>query len=358
MYGLDSNVASTAVNSGALLPILLKQGEQVGQDGPTAEQVLFSFAHADPKTIAQMQMYLYKGGFYGSTPWTDLNLGVIRPDDLDAFKNAVTVAAQTGADLSEYVRRQAAWGVYTGATANGAAGSGGRSGSGSAASRTVTIDRPDPKALGKTIDVEFQKLLGHKPNAHERAGFIAAYTSAYQKVQIENYQRQYGISAGEQLPGPVSGSSAAPQMLPTEPAKAFSLMDLFGDLPSKIGPGVNPVSPNDWSSYLRNLPDDVAAKGVVPARLSAHNAMVNQRNIAADNSFLALADQPLPGMAGYSAGSSGGRGSLSTVVQQQNFDPQAFADEWVQQHHTAEAGAHSVADVFSSFLNILHGGMQ
>jgi hypothetical protein len=340
-YGLGATASMNVVGS----PV------PVNSANPTAEQVMEALAHADPATIAQMQAYLYKSGkFYkSSTRWQDLNLGVLGPDDLDAFAKAVSTAAQTGADLTDYIRRMAAWGVYTGATSQNSSGRGSGSSSSSTSGGILTIEKPDPKAIGQTIDKEFQKLLGHKPSAHERAGFIAAYTNAYQQVQIENYNAQVAAATGGK-PGaePISGSSAPPALEPEVEgagnigenmrfAEAASQNSLLGLLTPGAVPNPLQVEANDnYQAHERN------------------QALVNQ-----DNAFLSLADQPLPGMPGYSSGSGSAASSgVTTVGQQQAYDPNAFADEWIQQHHTAAAGAHSVTDVFSSFLNILHGGMS
>lgn len=352
MYNLSSEIAKATV-TGSPVP--------VNSANPTAEQVLSALAHADPSTIAQVQMYLYKGGFYpNGTRWQDINLGVVRPDDISAFKDAVTVAAQTGSDLSDYIKRQAAWGVYTGATS--LTGSSRKSvnvlGAATASGNVLTIEKPDPKAIGRTIDKEFQALLGHKPSAHERAGFIAAYTNAYQQIQIDNYNRQVAAMTGGGDAGaePIGGSSAAPQYLPTAPDLKPGA-NLLGNI-AKAG-----VMAIGTEAFRDSFPK-AGAFGVTQSAqaglANVLNTQTNARLSAQDQAFLALADKPLPGMPGYSSSGTGAGAAsgATTVAQQQNYDPQAYADEWIQQHHTAEAGAHSATDVFSSFLNILHGGMQ
>lgn len=357
IYGLGS-VSSQPVVLGDLIRYMDPKDVTTDKDGnqvATAENVMKALVRSkNPQVIAQLQSYMYKAGLYGSKRWADINLGVINPEDISALGNAVQDAALTGADLSDYLRRQAAWGVYTGAPfSHGRGGSGGSSASAGVSGTTLTLDKPDPKAIGATIDREFQKMLGHKPTAAERAGFIAAYSNAYQQVQIDNYNRQIAaVTKQSGAAGPDAGSTKPPVYMPLASVPAP-----YTDTPENRA--ALHVDQGAFLQTLRNLPDDVAGQGIDVPALSEANYTLNRQNKAKDDALLALADQPLPGMPGYTAaGAAGGIGSFTTVQQQQNYDPVAYADEWIQQHHTAESGAHSATDVFSMFLNLLHGGMQ
>lgn len=341
MYGLNSQIAKAQV-LGSPFPTA-DPSKPV-----TAEEVMKAFAESsNPALIAQLQMYLYKGGFYGSSVrWQDINLGVIRPDDLSAMAGAVEVAAQTQSDISDYIKRQAAWGVYTGSTSlKGSSRSGSGFGASVAASETFT--KSDPKAIGAMLDKEFKQILGHKPSAAERAGFIAAFQAAERQNFEQNLRARYAATTGAGSPQPVSGSSAPPDY--------EQLIDAPGD-PRDIGENMRLARAAGIASF-----GDLDINGVTGtentnlSRAAVYNYNVDQRNAvlrAQDNAFLALADQPLPGMVGYGA-SAAGAGAGVNVIEQTDFDPQAWADEWIQQHHTAEAGAHSATDKFEMFLNLL-----
>lgn len=289
IYGLG-NVSGQQVNVGGLLPIVDSSGKPVtpqiqGQttDGTyTAEQVMAAFAHASPQTIAQIQHMLMLGGFYSSASYTP-NYGVLNADDLTAMGKAVTTAAQTGADLNEYLARQAKFGEYTGVAA--AMGQ----------NKPREIKKADPLQLGSMIEKEFQDLTGRKATPAEKAGFIAAYNAAYTQAQQDAYN---------------SADKAA-------------------------GGGV------DTAGYNTAPLPDVGMGGLNPS--VAHDTSIdalNERQTAVQ--FSQEPQQP----------------AQATTYTTQDFDPAAFAEEFVKQHAGAETGAHDIASQFSNFLSIVNGGIK
>lgn len=340
MYGLDSSIAKAPVIVGGLFPVNNADGTM------TAEEVMKALAHADPGTIAQIQSWLYKSGqFYSNgKKWQDIDLGVLSPDDISAMGKAITSAAQTGASLTDYLQRQAAWGVYSGA----GTGQGGSSGATSmSGSKILSIDVADPKKIGAIIDSEFRQLLGHKPSPAERAGFIAAYQAAERQRQISNYNRAIDATTGGSAAG-MTPAHLPPQLEPYDPAAAALADD----------PGALRAMGQESSAATKGLVNTPLGLNPYADNAERNRAAMtrDQELVAQDQRYLALANQPLPGMPGYST--SGGSSSVTTVAQQSQYDPVAYADEWINTHHTAEAGAHSATDVFSNFLNIIKGGMR
>lgn len=354
LFDLPAQISGAPVNPGGLLPV---SPSNPSSGVTTAEDVLKAFVNADPSSIAQIQAWLFKAGFYdSSTNWADIHLGVISPTDIAAFKKVVTVAAQTsttdgqgntvpGIDVGEYLQKQAAWGVYNGLTqaahANITGAGGGASGS------TLVLHTPDPKYIGQVVDSEFKKLLGHKPSPSERAGFIAAYTSAYQNIERSNFYIEHGMSPNgtapdANIPGP---PGAFPDTLPTLPPG----VQPSGNALANIAKGAATASDMALTPTEQMIAGNLDTTPAAQANVNEINAW-NTKN----QQFLALANQPLPGMPGYSSVANGG---VNTVTEQAPYDPQSFADEWINQHHTAEEGAHSATDVFSNFLSIIKGGM-
>lgn len=324
-YGLG-NLSSIPINLGGLFG-------PVDKEAVTAEDAMDALSHASPSVIAQVQSYLWKGGFYGSsTAWTDINIGVLNPRDIDAFKAVVKLSAQTvtadpktgkavgGMDLSDYLRRQAAFGVYQGVTQGAHA-------SRSSTEDTLTLSTPDPKALGSVIDAEYKRLTGRKPSPSERAGFVAAFTAAHKQLQISNFTSLHP-GTGEQGPGEFS--TAAPQ---------------YEQVPDEL------KDQNAADTMLITNPGITDAENARRQSILKRNAALHQT----DQEFLALADQPMPGMGGAAAG---GASALSTVNVQEDYNPTAFADEYIRNHNLGETGAHDATGVFSMFLNMISGGVQ
>lgn len=297
-FGLGA-VAGTPVQVGGLFPVVGKDGKAItpGKDGTyTAEQVMQAFANASPSTIAQIQHQLILGGFYGSSSYTP-NYGILNADDLKAFANATTVAAQTGGNLNEYLNRQAKFGEYQGVAAAVAQNGG----------KPRTIQKADPLQLSSLIEKEFQSLTGRKPTDAERSGFVAAYNAAYTQIQNSNYDSA-AAAAGNAATVP-SYSSAPPDYLTPHPA------DTHGGLAGFIGQAVN---------------------GTVDAANSL---------LAGQDMQNLQAEPQVPTQAG------------AGTVTQQDFDPAAFAEQYVREHATGETDAHDVASQFSNFLQIVQKGV-
>jgi hypothetical protein len=286
---------------------------------PAEQAIQYLLQHLTPDQIAQYQSYMWKGGLYGSKPAP--NLGVWGPDDLNALQTALSTVGQLtytddtgthGPELMEYLRRQAAYGVYSGIanavhSRNAAVDASGK----------VTVTQADPKALAQQIDAEFKALTGRKATNAEKAGFVAAYNAAYKASVIANVQADMG-QAGLDLPAPP---------LP------FTPKDKLPQIPAIVA-GADPFATTN--------------AGIAGANTAI--AAQNAQGQAADQQFLALADQPMPGQPG-SAGASGGL----TVSTQQAWDPNAFAESYVREHAAGEVGGHDASSVFNSFLNILKG---
>ena len=271
-FGLNGSIAGAKVTVGVLFPVTTDSAGQA-----TAEQVMEQFAKASPGVKAQIQHMLMLGGFYSASA-SSPNYGVLSKADLDAMAEAVTTAAQTGADLGDYLTRQAKFGQYTGAAA--ALGSSGQ-----------VIKQADPLALAAQIDAEYQRLTGKKATPSERAGFIAAYQAAYKQFQ----QNATAAAAAQGGTVDTSGySTARPIELPTFDAT---------------------MSPDRYDEMV---------------------AYADQRD--AEN----LALQP----------TAPADGTDTTVDE---FDPAAFAEQYVRQNAAASTGAHDLTSTFSNFLQILGG---
>jgi hypothetical protein len=276
-YGLGT-LSGSPVNTGGLLP--------VNAANPTAEDVVAAFAKASPATIAAIQHQLVLGGFYNSN--YSPNYGLVNSQDIDAFAKATSTAAQTGADLSQYLGRQAKFGEYQGVAAalsnNG---------------KPRTISKADPLALSALIEKEFQALTGRKPNAGERAGFITAYNAVFTASQNANYD---SAAAAQAPPVDASGYSTAPQ------TPFGNFQDTGGAVGGVIG-------------------------ALKAATANVYNAQADQANLAKEPSA--------PTMPG--------------VATQQDFDPTAFAENYVKQNAGKEVGAHDITSQFSNFLHIIGG---
>lgn len=351
-YGLSGAVANMPINVGSLLHINKPPGQI------TANDVMEAFAHADPGTIAQIQSYLYKGGnFYKSgTQWSDINIGVLNPDDLDAFRKAVDTAAQTSADLSDYLRRQAAFGVYQGVSGRVIGRTGGVAAA-AASGQALRVETPNPMNLVPYIEEEYKKLTGRKPTASEKAGFVAAYTAAYRQIQVDNYTREYAAANAAAGTGPGAASSAPPGYEKLVGSSRNVAGGLGKSYVGKLTPAEQAQQELNYSVEL-GLPDMGVANliaGGIPSEVNVRRAAENAKRYAQDQQFLALADQPMPGMPGYGTGGAAAASSFQTVQQEQNFDPAAFAENYVRTHAVGEAGGHDAANTFDMFLNILRG---
>jgi hypothetical protein len=265
-FGLGQ-LSGAPIVLGGLLPVTPNADGTV-----TAEDVLKAFATAPAPLVAQIQHLLMLGGFYSSKSSVP-NYGVLNKDDIDAFTQATSTAAQTGADLNEYLQRQAKFGEYTGAAA-------------AAVQKAQVIQKADPLALAGLIDQEFKKLTGKKATPQERAGFIAAYNATFTAKQNADYAAQTAAQ------GPVGDPNYN-----TAPVQAFD--------PLKIGPD----------------------------RAEALNAQVDQSNL--------MAEPTAP--------------ATPAAVTTQDFDPSAFAEQYVRENAGASTGAHDLSNQFQSFLSILGG---
>lgn len=296
---------------------------------------------SSPSQIAQIQSYLWKGGFYSDNADAP-NLGVWGPDDIKALGDVVSTSAQTNVPVMDFLRRSAAYGVYTGI----AGAVSGHNGSVSQSAR-LEIRQADPKALAQNIDRAFKELTGRRASKEEKAGFVAAFNAAYKAAQTANFEAQYG-SIDPLDPG---AAPMPPEYLPTAPPGA-------PDIPhGRFGFGAVREGIQRAQSYAANAAFTEANGGgsfgnlVGLAYQNVLNSEENARRYQADQQFLQLADQPMWDQGGGSFGSGSGSGTFTT----QDFDPQAYAESYVRDHATGEVGGHDAATTFNMFLNILRG---
>ena len=158
--------------------------------------------------------------------------------------------------------------------------------------KPLQIQKADPLQLGALIDSTYKSLTGKKPTDAEKAGFVAAYNAAYSQLQRDNYNAQ----AAAQTPAVDTTYSTAPV---------------------EGGTGLQGLNP-----------------------LVAHDTSMDSLSQTPDAANLAKEPTAPP-----TAGS----------FTQQDFDPQAFADNYVRSHATGQVGGHDAANTFDMFLNILKG---
>lgn len=296
-FGLGP-LSTAPVQVGGLLPVMGKDGKAVtpGQGGTyTAEQVMRAFASASPSLVAQIQHMLMLGGFYGA-PKANGELPYTPNYGVlnPQDLDAFAKATSTAAQTGGDLRE------YLGRQAKfgeyqGVAAAINANGAG----KTRLITKADPLALASTIEKEYQTLTGRKPNEAERAGFIAAYNAAYTQFQNNKYDSEAAAAAGTGPSASTDYSTAAPP----------------------------PISGFDGTHFSDHLSSDG------PALTQAQ-----------DQANLGREPQIIPG-------------STPSAVTQQEFDPAAFAEQYVREHATGETDAHDVASQFKSFMNIIQGGV-
>lgn len=294
---------------------------------------------SSPSQIAQLQSYLWKGGFYGDSA-DPPNLGVWSPDDRKALADVVSIAGQTNVPVLDYLRRSAAYGVYTGI----AGAVHGHGGSVSASGR-LEVQQADPKTLAVNIDRAFKELTGRKASPAEKAGFVAAFNAAYRASQVANYESQYG-SIDPEVPG---AAPLPPEYLQTAPTPPHG--GLFNVGEAAVA-GLQFGMENKAFIDANGGPNALNLMGL--AGQNVLNNEENARRYQADQQFLELADQPMWDQGGGMTG--GGMGSSSFTTQ--DFDPQAYAESYVREHAIGEVGGHDASTAFSTFLAILNGGMR
>jgi hypothetical protein len=280
-FGLGS-LASEPVNVGGLFPVMAAN--------PTAEDVMSAFAKSDPGTIAQIQDMLKRGGFYSTSNYNP-HYGVLNPEDIAAFTKATTTAAQTGSDLNQYLTSQAKVGDYQGVAAQIQ----------NQQKKPEVITRANPADLGALIDKEYQAIVGKKPTASERAGFISAYNAFYTQAQKDQYAAQ----------------SPAQALTPEQQTAS----DFYND----------PLA--QAATARGNLPGDPVSPGNL--RLADETGQMPQPQAPDPTSLLTQA--------------------APQVTTTDAPSPATFAENYVRNQHPAQAGAHDITGQFSNFLNILKG---
>lgn len=289
-FGLGA-LSSKPVFVGGLFP--------VNSPNPTAEDVMQSFATLrNPGTIAQIQNMLLLGGFYSSSDYQP-HYGVLNAEDIAAMTKATTTAAQTGSDLSRYLSSQAKVGKFQGIAA---------------AIANIQKQQPQeikqiaPADLGALIDNQFKQIVGHKPDAAERAGFISAYNAMFAQMQKD----RYALMSGTQGMTPEQQEAQAFYDDPILQAAAAAY-----ETDMEIGP--TPDERSEGHLLWRTKPH--------PPRVEAPDPSV-------------LFEQQGP----------------QQVMTQEAPDPSVFAENYVRNLHPTEAQSHDVANTFSMFLKLIGVG--
>lgn len=285
-FGLG-NLADSMVTVSSLLPVvvdgtLLKPDK----DGKyRAEDVAKAFAQASPGVKAQIQVLLAQGNIFYKGDYQP-NPGVVNGPDIDAFVGALQTSALTGADLTDYLGRQAKFGTYTGIAQN------------MTQQQKKPLEKADPLALAGTIDAEFQKITGRKATAGEKAGYIAAYNNAYAHFQ------QQGQQQAQEVVDPNLGYSTAPvQVADPHPSGGGGMFGIAGAFKT--------------------------------AASAVQNAGADAANLAKMPTAPALPD-----------------GTPQSI---QDFDPLAFAEQYVHEHASTDSDTHALTGTFSNFLTLLNG---
>lgn len=287
----------------------------VGTDGTlTGDDLVKGFASADPQSIASIQRALYLGGYYSAKGYQP-SYGIIKPEDVAAFGQAVTVAGQSQQPLSDVLLSGAKYGTVAGVAAA-------RSQTTAAKAQVATITLPNQQDLEATAMQAFQQQLGRKPTAAEAAAFASSYRAMSAGMQRANNQAQYDLTtSGGQTAGLTAAEAQADtnhalgvgDTIPGHPVDT-SAVDALG--PAKVVPDItDPTSPS-FSQQLQSL-----------------------QTVAQE-----VAQQALPDTTG---------GGLTQITQESPESPDVAAMNFARNENPNRAAAKDTATAFDSFLNIL-----
>jgi hypothetical protein len=315
LYGLGQWQTQN-VNPGDLpfLANIVGGGQQT-----TGEGIVKAFAQSDPSSVATIQHALFMAGYYTSdyTP----KYGVVSPQDISAFGNAVTVAGQSGQPVAQLLEQGAAYGAAAGVQAAQQQARGGASG-------TVTL--PNTATLEAEAVKAFQSELGKKATPQEAAQF-AAYYRAMVKAQAR-------AQTATPLPGPVG----------TE----------------------NPADLVDEATRLHTVP---MQGPIIPGTTRPQVTEDGRTLVPKIGPIIPGTDRPLvdretgqPATAGFGE-QIGGLMSLGQAVnaavgtaqpggitfQDSVVDPSVAASNFARNLHPQDAAANDVANTFNMFLSLL-----
>jgi len=175
-------------------------GGLLGKKGYTANEVMNQFAKT-PMSGAQIQQLLYQAGGYYPANFVPLP-GHLRTEDINAFKEAVTIVAHSKADIWTYLNEGAQAAVESGMGGGGSKRQG-VAGGGNLAVTTTS----DPAGLGAMADKIGQSILGRKLTDEQRAKAVASIladqrnhdqrlNAAREAESRANYDAQVGAADG------------------------------------------------------------------------------------------------------------------------------------------------------------------
>jgi hypothetical protein len=297
----------------------------------TGEAVVKAFAQSDPGSVATIQHALMMAGYY--TGEYQPRYGVISPDDIKAFGQAVTVAGQAGMPVAQLLTQSAAYGATEGIAAAQAQVRA------SASGQTTVL--PNTQNLEAQAINAYQQVLGRKATDKEAARFAAAYramVAAHARAQSGQLAGEFASQTPEALVGEALGMNQDAGRPPG--------MGLAGNLNPNVNEG------EDAPDLAGNMNPMVNTGGGRPGG-------------APDPFTDGIAQAPRPGM-GFSeriaglmslgqssnealAGSAqGGGGTVDDTV-----DPTVAATNYARAEHPKEAAANDVANTFNMFLSLL-----
>jgi hypothetical protein len=282
------------------------KGQALGND------VIKAFAQSGPGSIAQIQRALYLGGYYSSKSYVP-TYGVIKPEDIAAFGNAVTTAGQSQQPLSSVLLAGAQVGTAAGVAAA-------RQQRVAAKSQVATVTLPNTQDLEAEAIKTFQQTLGRKATPAEAAAFAASYRAMSGGIQRANNQAQFDATTGPAVTGGITkGQQGA---LDSQISQVGQTPDAH--LGHQLVAGQeDPIQSAEPESFTQQL----ASLGQVAAQAQS---------------------EAVP-----TGADATGKPGLTQLTQESPEDPSVAAENFARDEHPNQAAAKDTANVFDQFLQIL-----
>lgn len=348
-FGIPPQLAALPINK----PVEVPPGVKAIEPGfsslptpPTVGQVIEGFYGLPAELLRQLQAQLLAGHFYQDDAYYTGKKQAVTgfPDEssVDAFKRAVLAAVQTNTPLDQLLVRAA-------------------EAAPTAPSELKTVLVSDPARLANEVDAVAQKTLGRNATDEERQLLVGF---------IQERQRTEQLRA---IQGTVPAQASGEGMNPDFQSRLNAMVQASGGrLSITSGFRSNAEQQKLWNDAVRKYGSPEAARRwVAPPGSSNH-----EKGVAADLSGdLRWAHEhaaefglqfPLSNEAWHiepatPVASTPGTSTPGTsipgvqVVQQQQVDPTANAEQILRERNPAEAGAHDIAAQFSVFAKLLGG---